>query len=58
MKALPCFSSHEYNITTSKEHCQRLIISGLPSEKENGFAAQTKVKEYDVMSVSNIILVF
>lgn len=41
MKTLPCFPSHKYNITTSKEHRNWLIFSGLPSKKKNGFAAQT-----------------
>lgn len=44
METFPGFSSHEYNVTTSKEHWLRQILFRLASKKENSFATQTERK--------------
>lgn len=42
MKTLPCFSSHEHNITTSEKHSKWRILPTFSSQKENSLASQTE----------------
>lgn len=56
MKALSRFSSHKYDVTTSKKHRYRLILSRLPTKKENGFAAQAKRQDKSVSTRVFLVL--